>query len=107
MGPMGTARNPICVIGLFRTKAIAQKYHLICRAELAEVALSKRIRSTIMGNLQNKVAAFAGIGLGLFVTACGSSGTVTVPPPTTYVLTVNSTNPATGVSIGATPQDNN
>lgn len=29
------------------------------------------------------------------------------PPPTTYMLTVNSTNPSTGVAIGVSPADNN
>ena len=32
--------------------------------------------------------------------------TVVTPPPTTYMLTVNSTNPASGVAIGVSPADN-
>jgi hypothetical protein len=60
-----------------------------------------------MRNLQWKAAAFAAIGISLFLTACGGSGSPPPPPPTTYVVTVDSANPATGVSIGVTPQDNN
>lgn len=43
------------------------------------------------------------------LTACGGGGgTSSNPPPvTTYVLTVNTTNPATGVSITVAPADNN
>ncbi|MGA2084236.1 MAG: glycoside hydrolase family 44 protein [Terracidiphilus sp.] len=37
---------------------------------------------------------------------CGSGGTGT-PPPTTHVLSVNSTNPASGVAITVSPADNN
>ena len=40
------------------------------------------------------------------MTACGSS-IKTPPPPTTYVLTVNSADPSSGVAIGAAPADNN
>jgi hypothetical protein len=50
-----------------------------------------------------------GTGLALVITACGGGGstTTTTPPPVTYVLTVNSTNPATGVAITVAPADNN
>jgi hypothetical protein len=44
--------------------------------------------------------------MSLFITACGSGGSAP-PPPTTYTLTVNSTNPASGVTITAAPADNN
>jgi Glycoside hydrolase family 44 len=54
-----------------------------------------------------KMAAFAGLGVSFFLTACSESGRITPPPPTTYVLTVKSTDPVTGVSIAVTPQDNN
>jgi len=34
------------------------------------------------------------------------TATYTTPPPTTYLLTVNSTNPASGVAITVSPSDN-
>ena len=42
------------------------------------------------------------------LTACGGSGgsTTTPPPPTAYTLTVNTTNPTTGVGITVSPADN-
>jgi hypothetical protein len=50
-----------------------------------------------------------GSGLSLLMTACGSGGgSITTPPPvTTYVLTVNSTKPASGVAIVLAPGDKN
>ena len=61
-----------------------------------------------MKNLQWNVAVWIGIGLSLLITACGGGGGSTgTPPPTTYVLTVNSANPASGVTIGVVPADNN
>ena len=52
--------------------------------------------------------AFAGTVLTMMAAGCGGGGTQTPPPPvqTTYALTVNSSNPATGVSITASPADN-
>ena len=48
------------------------------------------------------------IGIGLFLVGCGggNSGSGTPPPTTTYVLTVNSTNPSSGVAITVSPADN-
>jgi hypothetical protein len=61
-----------------------------------------------MRNLQWNVAVWIGIGLSLLITACGGGGGSTgTPPPTTYGLTVNSANPASGVTIGVVPADNN
>jgi hypothetical protein len=59
-----------------------------------------------MRNLRWSAVFYIGIGLSLFMTACGG-GSTTPPPPTTYVLTVNSTNPASGVAIVVAPADNN
>jgi len=58
-----------------------------------------------MMNLRRDAALCIGIGLSLFMTACGGGGggTTTPPPPTTHVLTVNSTAPASGVAITASP----
>ena len=50
-----------------------------------------------MRSLSRNAAIWAGIGLSLLITACGG-GTGT-PVSTSYVLTVNSTNPASGVPI--------
>jgi hypothetical protein len=48
------------------------------------------------------------VGMGLSLVGCGGSGTSTAPPPaTTYMLTVDSTNPASGVAITVAPADNN
>ena len=62
-----------------------------------------------MMNLRRDAALCIGIGLSLFMTACGGGGggTTTPPPPTTHVLTVNSTAPASGVAITASPADLN
>jgi len=62
-----------------------------------------------MRNLRRDAAFCIGIGLGLFITACGGGGggTTNPPPPATYVLTVNSTAPTSGVAITASPADNN
>jgi hypothetical protein len=49
--------------------------------------------------------------LALSINACGGGGTTSVPTPpaipVTYVLTVNSATPASGVSITVAPSDNN
>jgi hypothetical protein len=47
--------------------------------------------------------------LSLSIAGCGPAGTTTVetPPPTTYVLTVNSASPASGVAIAVGRADNN
>src|ERR1035438_5849218 len=63
-----------------------------------------------MRNLRRDAAFCIGIGLSLFMTACGGGGgggNTTPPPPTTYLLTVNSTTPASGVAITVSPADNN
>lgn len=65
-----------------------------------------------MGSLRKNAAAWLGMGLSLLITACGggtstNSPTTTSAPATTYVLTVNSTKPVSGVAIAVTPQDNN
>src|SRR6266568_8115427 len=62
-----------------------------------------------MKKLKLNFAACLGIGMSLFITACGGGGggSATTPPPTTYVLTVSSTNPASGVAITVSPADNN
>ena len=63
-----------------------------------------------MRSLRRDAAFCIGIGLGLFMTACGGGGgggTVTEPPPPNYILTVNSTTPASGVAITASPADFN
>src|ERR1035438_7921493 len=61
-----------------------------------------------MMNLRRDAAIGIGIGLSLFMTACGGGGggTTTPPPPTTYALTVNSINPVSGVAITVSPADN-
>jgi hypothetical protein len=49
-------------------------------------------------------------GLSVLISACGgggSSSTTTTTPPTTYVLTVNSQSPSSGVAIGVAPADTN
>src|ERR1017187_8163341 len=46
-----------------------------------------------------------GIALGHMMTGCGGQNSAGTPVLTTYVLTVNSISPATGVAIVATPAD--
>ena len=60
-----------------------------------------------MGNLGRRVAFCFGMGLSLLITACGGGSGSTTPPPTTYTLTVNSANPASGVAITVSPADAN
>ena len=52
------------------------------------------------------LAVAAGMGLGMFFTGCGG-GVSTPPPVTTYTLTVNSTNPVSGVAVTVSPADSN
>ena len=62
-----------------------------------------------MRNLSQRAAVWIGIGLSMTMAACGGGGgggTTTTPPPATYVLTVNSVNPAAGVAITVSPADN-
>ena len=49
-----------------------------------------------MRSLGWKAAVWAGSGLSVLMSACGGG----TPAPTNYVLTLNSTNPASGVTIG-------
>ncbi|MGD0630835.1 MAG: choice-of-anchor Q domain-containing protein [Terracidiphilus sp.] len=60
-------------------------------------------------SLSKSAAFLIANGLSLSIAACGPAGTTTVstPPPATYVLTVNSTSPASGVAITAGQADNN
>ena len=55
-----------------------------------------------------KPATCAAAGLMVLMSACGGSGGGGgTTPPATYLLTVNSTNPSTGVAITASPSDAN
>jgi len=47
------------------------------------------------------------IAMSLFVVSCGGNSNSGTPPATTYVLTVNSTNPSSGVDVTVSPADNN
>lgn len=42
-----------------------------------------------------------------WISACGGGGGTSTPPVTTYTLTVNSTNPSSGISIAVSPADAN
>ena len=58
-----------------------------------------------MTDIRRSAAFCIGIGVSLFITACGGGGgTVSTTP---YVLTVNSANPSSGVAITVSPADNN
>lgn len=59
-----------------------------------------------MRNMRRRAAFCIAIGLSLFITACGGGGTNQVST-TPYVLTVNSTNPSSGMAITVSPADNN
>lgn len=60
-----------------------------------------------MKEFQLKFAAWSGISICLLFTACGGGGgSSSTPPKTTYVLTVNTANPTSGVPITITPADN-
>ena len=55
-----------------------------------------------------KVTAWIWIGMSLLLSACGGGGGGGgTPPPATYVLTVNSANPSSGVAITVSPTDVN
>ncbi len=62
-----------------------------------------------MKNLRHHAALWASVTLAALLTACGGGGggsTSTTPPPTTtYTLTVNTTNPASGVTMTVAPAD--
>jgi hypothetical protein len=62
-----------------------------------------------MKNSQHNAALWVAVTLAIALTACGGGGSKTMspPPPTTYTLTVNSVNPATGVGMTVSPADNN
>jgi len=62
-----------------------------------------------MSILRRSGAAWIGIGISVAMTACGGSGgggTTYTPPPVTYMLTVSSVSPSSGVTIAAAPADN-
>ena len=62
-----------------------------------------------MKNLQHKAALWVAVTTAATLTACGGGGdtkSTTPPPPTTFTLTVNSVNPATGVGMTVSPVDN-
>ena len=61
-----------------------------------------------MSTSRRGAALCIGIGLSLLVTACGGNGgtpSTGIPQQTVYVLTVNSTAPASGVAIAVSPAD--
>lgn len=62
-----------------------------------------------MNRWSGKVGAIAGSLSALLAAGCGGktgvSGNSGTPPPTAYVLTVNSADPASGVAIGVAPAD--
>jgi hypothetical protein len=60
-----------------------------------------------MKALACRAAACIGIGLSVLLSACGGGGNHLTLPPATYVLTVNSTNPSSGVAITVSPSDVN
>jgi Glycoside hydrolase family 44 len=54
------------------------------------------------------ILVWMGIALGQLMTGCGGQNSpATLPPPPTYVLTVNSLSPAIGVAVSVTPADIN
>jgi hypothetical protein len=60
-----------------------------------------------MKTLGWKAAVWIGIGLNVLLSACCGGGPAPIPAPVTYVLTVNSTNPSSGVAITVSPSDLN
>ncbi len=59
-----------------------------------------------MRNLARKAAVCVMSGVSALMAACGGGSGGTTPPVTTYVLTLNSTTPASGVAITVSPTDN-
>lgn len=53
------------------------------------------------------VAAALIAGIGMWLIGCNGSGSSATPPPATYILTVNSSSPVSGVAITVAPADNN
>ena len=62
-----------------------------------------------MKTLKHNAALWVAVTLAATLSACGGGGgsTSTPPPATTYTLTVNSTNPASGVAMTVAPADKN
>ncbi len=61
-----------------------------------------------MSGKGRKLALCAAAGLMVLISACGGGGGGGgTKPPATYLLSVNSTNPSTGVAITASPSDDN
>ncbi|MGA9875991.1 MAG: glycoside hydrolase family 44 protein, partial [Solirubrobacteraceae bacterium] len=58
-----------------------------------------------MSNLRGSAAVWVGVGLSLWMTACGGGSVHSIPANQT--LTVNSTNPSSGVTITVSPADVN
>ena len=63
-----------------------------------------------MKNLRKNAAPWLALGAALTLTSCGGGGggsnNNNPPPTTTYTLTVNTTNPTSGVNITVSPADN-
>ncbi len=61
-----------------------------------------------MTNSRQYLALWLTITIAAALTGCGSGGggSTTPPPPTTYVLTVSSVNPVSGVTMSVAPADN-
>lgn len=62
-----------------------------------------------MKNWQHHARLWVAVSIAALLAGCGggSSSNNNPPPPTTYTLTVNTVNPATGVTITDSPADNN
>jgi hypothetical protein len=63
--------------------------------------------NVIIEGQTRKPAIWITAGLSFLITACGGGGGNVISAPTTYTLTVNSTNPASNVGVTVTPSDNN
>lgn len=55
-----------------------------------------------MARVRVALAFAAACACGVLMAGCGSGGGSTPPPPTNYTLTIDSTNPASGVQVGMT-----